>query len=145
MRRPSTMCRPLIALALALAGVAALAAEPPSVTVKLANQTNGTMSLTLSRNAVPAGPVEFTIENLSSDMKHEFMIEPWKGSPNALPYDAKTQQVDEDKLTKMVGVEDLNPHETVTARFVLKPGRYVTFCNEPGHFKEHMVATLTVK
>ncbi|AKJ67498.1 hypothetical protein PATSB16_12110 [Pandoraea thiooxydans] len=139
------MCHPLIALSLALASAAAIASEPPSVTVKLANQNNGTMSLTLSRNTVPAGPVEFTIENLSSNMKHEFMIEPWKGNSAALPYDTKTQQVEEDKLTKMVGVEDLNPHETVTARFVLKPGRYVTFCNEPGHYKAHMVATLTVK
>ncbi|WP_293026072.1 plastocyanin/azurin family copper-binding protein [Pandoraea sp.] len=145
MRRSSMMCHPLIAVALALAATAAVASEPPSVTVKLTNQNNGKMSLTLSRTTVPAGPVEFTIENLSPDMKHEFMIEPWKGSPKALPYDAKAQQVEEDKLTKMVGVEDLNPHETVTARFVLKPGRYVAFCNEPGHYKENMVATLTVK
>lgn len=43
---------------------------------------------------------------------HEFLILPWSNDGNALPYDQKTQQVNEDRLSKLQGVEDLNPRET---------------------------------
>lgn len=102
------------------------------------------MSLTLVPSTVPAGPVEFTILNESRTMKHEFMILPWSEAGAALPYDQKTQQVNEARLRELQGVEDLNPRETVTARLMLKPGRYIAFCNEPGHFRDAMRATFIV-
>lgn len=122
----------------------ALAAEPASVTVKLSDAANGKMSLALSPSTVAPGPVEFTIKNASHTLKHEFLILPWTASDAALPYDTKTQQVEEDKLKGLEGVEDLKPRETVTARFVLKPGRYVVFCNEPGHYRDDMRTSLVV-
>ncbi|MCG5076929.1 hypothetical protein [Paraburkholderia tagetis] len=102
------------------------------------------MSLTLVPSTIPAGPVEFTITNESRALKHEFMILPWSSASTALPYDQKAQQVNEARLGDLQGVEDLNPRETVTARLVLKPGRYIAFCNEPGHYRDAMRATLVV-
>ncbi|WP_408214603.1 plastocyanin/azurin family copper-binding protein [Paraburkholderia sediminicola] len=77
-------------------------------------------------------------------MKHEFMIVPWKGEKDALPYDSKTQQVDENKLKAMQGVEDLLPGQAVTVRFSLSEGRYVAFCNEPGHYRDAMSGVFLV-
>ncbi|MFX1675125.1 hypothetical protein PWR63_23240 [Paraburkholderia sp. A2WS-5] len=122
----------------------ALPAEPSTVTVHLSDGGSKGMSLTLSPSTIPAGPVEFAITNESPTLKHEFMVLPWSGAGTALPYDQKTQQVKEERLGNLQGVEDLNPRETVTARFVLKPGRYIAFCNEPGHYRDAMRATLVV-
>ncbi|MFX1808767.1 hypothetical protein PWR66_35225 [Paraburkholderia sp. A1RO-5] len=102
------------------------------------------MSLTLAPSTIRAGPVEFMITNESRALKHDFMILPWSGASTALPYDQKTQQVKEARLGDLQGVEDLNPRETVTARLVLKPRRYIAFCNEPGHYRDAMRATLVV-
>jgi uncharacterized cupredoxin-like copper-binding protein len=135
--------------ALALAGVSlasslAVAGEPARVTVQLSDSRNGRMSLTLSPSTVRAGPVEFTIRNESRYMQHEFLFAPWAGPDGALPYDKRSQQVEEDKVKGLQGVDDLRPRETVTARFTLKKGRYIAFCNEPGHFHDAMRANLIV-
>lgn len=131
-------------LALAIISSSVWAVEPASVRVRLSDGENGRMSLSLSPSKVAAGPVEFTIENESHTLKHEFMILRWSGSDMTLPYYSKTQQVAEDKLKGLQGIEDLNPRETVTARFSLKPGRYLVFCNEPGHYRADMYSDLIV-
>jgi uncharacterized cupredoxin-like copper-binding protein len=125
------------ALSLASTGYA-LASEPTKVLVKLSDGSNGHMSLTLSPSHVPAGPVEFTVKNESGSTVHEFMFA-MRAKPGApLPYDAKTQQVEEDAIKGLQGIEDLRPRETVTAEFTLAKGRYVVFCNEPGHYRGGM-------
>lgn len=134
----------LFTAGVALASFQAAAGEPAKVTVKLSDGGNGHMSLTLSQSKIKPGPVEFTVKNESHSMQHEFMIAPWSAHDGALPYDAKSQQVEEDKLKGLQGVEDLRPGETVTARFTLKSGPYVVFCNEPGHFRDAMRANLIV-
>ncbi|MGH7089121.1 MAG: hypothetical protein ACREFQ_09495, partial [Stellaceae bacterium] len=53
----------------------------------------------------------------------------------SLPYDAKSSQVTEDKLTDLQGVEDMKPSTETTVRLVLLTGDYVVFCNQPGHYK----------
>jgi len=123
----------------------AVAAEPAQVDVTLSDGSNGKMSLSLSTITVAAGPIEFVVQNQSSSLKHEFMIVPWTTKLDALPYDAKKQQVDEAKLGAMEGVEDLAPGETVTTKFVLVKGRYVMFCNEPGHYKAAMRSVFVAK
>lgn len=131
-------------IALAIISSSVWAAEPASVRVRLSDGENGRMSLSLSPSKVAAGPVEFTIENESHTLKHEFMILRWSGSDITLPYYSKTQQVAEDKLKGLQGIEDLNQREIVTARFSLKPGRYLVFCNEPGHYRSAMYSDLIV-
>jgi len=141
---PKFLLHAVAIVVLPIAAALAQAGAPASVTVKLSDGDNGEMSMSLSPSKVTAGPVEFTIKNESHTMKHEFLILPWTGSDTALPYDAKTQQVAEEKLNRLQGVEDLSPRETVTARFTLKQGRYLVFCNEPGHYRDAMRASLLV-
>ncbi|WP_434667063.1 hypothetical protein P5W99_38175 [Paraburkholderia sp. A3BS-1L] len=134
---------------LALAGIClvsslAVAGAPAKVIVKLSDGSNGHMSLTLSPSRIPPGPVEFTVKNISRNTEHEFLFAPWSGPDGALPYDKKTQQVDEDKVKGLEGIEDLRPRETVTGRFALNEGRYIVFCNEPGHYHDDMRANLIV-
>jgi len=135
----------IVIFAFAYTASLAIAAEPVQVEVKLSDGSNGKMSLNLSTSTVAGGPVEFVVQNQSSSLKHEFMIVPWTTKLDALPYEAKTQQVDEAKLGAMEGVEDLAPGETVTTRMVLAKGRYVVFCNEPGHYMASMRSVFVVK
>lgn len=124
----------LFMAAISLACSLALASEPTKVIVKLSDGKNGHMSLTLSPATIPPGPVEFTVENESGNTVHEFLFAKWAKADDALPYDQKTQQVREDDVKGLQGIEDLRPRETVTAQFILGKGRYVVFCNEPGHY-----------
>ena len=120
------------------------ASEPTKVTIKLSDGSNGQMALMVSPKKIPPGPVEFTIQNVSGNTKHEFLFARWSRPDDKLPYDAKTQQVQEDAVNGLEGVEDLNPHESVTAQFTLSKGRYVVFCNEPGHYRSGMHAEFVV-
>lgn len=115
-----------------------LASEPAKVLVKLSDGSNGHMSLTLSPSTIPPGPVEFTVKNESGSTVHEFMFALRANPKSALPYDTKTQQVQEDAIKGLQGIEDLRPRETVTAEFTLAKGRYIVFCNEPGHYRDGM-------
>lgn len=126
------------------APLGAAASEPAKVVVKLVDGGNGHMSLVISPKQIPPGPVEFTIENQSGTIKHEFLFARWQKPDGALPYDEKTQQVQEDAVKGLEGVEDLRPHESVTAQFTLSKGRYVVFCNEPGHYRSGMHADFIV-
>lgn len=133
-----------LTLVAGLGSTVAIASEPVPVTVKLSDGHDGKMSLTIKPAQVQAGPVEFKIVNQSHALKHEFMILPWSGSDSKIPYDPKTAQIEEGKLNELQGVEDLDPRETVVARFTLKQGHYIVFCNEPGHFKDAMSADFVV-
>jgi uncharacterized cupredoxin-like copper-binding protein len=52
--------------------------------------------------------------------------------------------VDEKKLKGIKELDDLKPGKDGTLTLNLKPGHYVVFCNEPGHFQAGMRAELTV-
>lgn len=118
-------------------------AEPTSLKVDLSDK-GGKDRIFLSTNHVKTGGVEFHIKNTSTTSLHEFLIIPWKGAITSLPYDNKTDQVIESKLLKLVGVEDMKPGAEAILRLPLKPGRYVVFCNQPGHYKQGMEARFTV-
>lgn len=131
------------ALTLLAAACPARAAEPPSIKVKLWDKA-GKMNMTMSADKVKAGPVEFEVNNASTELMHEFLITPWRGAITKLPYDAKGMQVAEDKLPRLQGVEDMKPGLATTLRLVLAPGEYAVFCNQPGHYKMGMVRRFTV-
>jgi uncharacterized cupredoxin-like copper-binding protein len=122
---------------------AAYSAEPASVKVDLSDK-GGKYSIIMSSDHAKAGTVEFNIKNTSSKILHEFLITPWKGAITALPYDVNKGQVVEEKLPKLAGVEDMKPGAEAILRLPLKPGRYVVFCDQPGHYKMGMVTRFTV-
>lgn len=134
----------ILVISLVATCLSARAGEPASIKVKLWNKNNGTMGITMDKTSVPSGPVEFDIDNASKDLMHEFLIAPWRGSLTSLPYDASSAQVEEDKLPMLQGQEDMKPGLKTTLRLVLRPGSYVIFCNQSGHYKMGMYAHLNV-
>lgn len=132
----------LLALTLPVAASAA-AAAPASVKVDLSNK-GGKDRILMSSHQAKAGAVEFHITNVSKSEMHEFLVTPWKGAITALPYDKGQAQVVETKLPQLAGVEDMKPGAKAILRLPLKAGRYAVFCDQPGHYKDGMVARFTV-
>lgn len=134
----------IAALLLTLAALTASAADPESVKVRLGEDENGNMSMTLSTDRIKEGPVEFTITNASKVLVHELLIAPWAGNLSSLPYDDKAQEVKEDAMKNLQGVEDMPIGQKVTLRLVLARGPYIVFCNQVGHYKVGMFHRFTV-
>jgi uncharacterized cupredoxin-like copper-binding protein len=130
-------------LGVVAAACVAYAAEPASVKVDLSDK-GGKYSIMMSTHHAKAGAVEFSIKNTSTQILHEFLITPWQGAITSLPYDVNKGQVSEEKLPKLAGVEDMKPGAEAILRLPLKPGRYVVFCDQPGHYKMGMVTSFTV-
>lgn len=136
--------------ALALAAVAsfhylpAAAAAIPVVQVQEAEGPSD-YSIALGRTDLHAGKVSFEVANASKAIEHEFVVARTDLPAGKLPYDDSTQKVDESKVTVVGEVEDLAPGASGSHTFNLKPGRYVAFCNVPGHYKAGMYTTFTVE
>jgi uncharacterized cupredoxin-like copper-binding protein len=133
----------LLALALGL-GAPAAAAAPSVVTVAMTNEPGGAQVMRLDRGEVPAGRVTFKVRNDSRDTVHEFLLVPTALTPDRFPLTKAGDRVDEKKLKGIKELGDLKPGKAGTMTVDLKPGHYVVFCNQPGHFGHGMHAELTV-
>jgi len=134
-------------VALFAAGVAHATAPAQVVGVKLEDSTTDPaithMRIVLDRDVVKPGRVTLKAENLSKSVVHEVLIARDDGR-NDLPYDAKRAVVAERRAHSLGEVGDLPAGKRGSLTLDLKPGKYVLFCNEPGHYKDGMVTYLTV-
>ncbi len=119
-------------------------AEPATVEVSMTNKQDGSQIMILSQNTVHQGPVLFKVRNHSGNMVHEFLVLRTDLDPTAFPMEDDGTRVDEAKLKGIQEMGDLDPGKSGQLKVTLKPGRYVLFCNQPGHFKAGMVASLAV-
>lgn len=62
----------------------------------------------------------------------------------SLPYQARSNRVEEKKLRNFGEVSDLRPGASGHLTLRMKAGNYVLFCNEPGYYKAGMVTVFTV-
>jgi uncharacterized cupredoxin-like copper-binding protein len=80
-------------------------------------------------------------------VEHELVLFKSDMNPAKLPTEA-SGEVDEEKLDQTAEeageVTDVESGQTKSASFNLTPGRYVMFCNLPGHYAQGMYGTLTV-
>jgi uncharacterized cupredoxin-like copper-binding protein len=104
-----------------------------------------TMGIALSAEAVEAGEITFEVLNSSKDMVHEMIVTKLEGLSTPLPYISNENRVDEDKAGDFGEVSELDPGKTGALRLDLKPGKYLLFCNIPGHFTSGMWTIFTVK
>jgi uncharacterized cupredoxin-like copper-binding protein len=93
-----------------------------------------------------SGTVEITAPNVGQT-EHELVLFSSDADPAALPT-AANGEVDEDALEKQGGVnageiEEVLPGKTKTGSFELAAGKYVMFCNLPGHYAQGMYGSLT--
>jgi uncharacterized cupredoxin-like copper-binding protein len=83
----------------------------------------------------------------NGSVEHELVLFKTNMSPANLPTEA-SGGVDEEKLDKEAEeageIADVEAGETKSEEFDLSPGKYVMFCNLPGHYAQGMYGTITV-
>ena len=80
-------------------------------------------------------------------VEHELVLFKSNKNPAKLPTEANGE-VNEEKLDKEAEeageIADVEAGDTKSEDFKLTPGKYVMFCNLPGHYAQGMYGTLTV-
>lgn len=105
-----------------------------------------TMGIALSADTVKAGEITFEVLNSSKDTIHEMIITRLRDLSRLFPYNSSESRIDEDKMSDILGeVSELDPGKTAALRFDLVPGKYLLFCNIPGHFTSGMWTIFTVE
>lgn len=93
-----------------------------------------------------AGPTTIEAPNKGS-VEHELVVFKTNMNPANLPTEANGE-VNEEKMDKVAEnageIPDVEAGETKSEDFKLTPGKYVMFCNLPGHYAGGMYGTLTV-
>lgn len=94
-----------------------------------------------------AGSVKITTPN-TGQLVHEMVLAKTEVDPSKLPT-TSDGSVDEAKLESAgqdAGeIADVSPGDTKEGTFKLASGKYVMFCNVPGHYAAGMYGTITVK
>jgi uncharacterized cupredoxin-like copper-binding protein len=118
------------------------------VKVELQDPSSGSavknMEMKPDRTSAPAGPVTFQVHNASKSLVHEMIVVKTDQSPDALPYDQKQNEVNEDKIKSLGEVSELQPGKSGSLTLELKPGAYLLFCNQAGHLHGGMWTRLDV-
>lgn len=155
---------PALALAgvLALTGLAACGSDDGGSS---SSSTSGTTAATTTQAAAPvsgsttvkmsefkfdpasftaaAGSLKITAPNIGNAV-HELVLARTNDAPDALPTNSAGEVV-ESKLDTVGEIADVASGKTKSNSFDLKPGKYVYFCNIPGHYKAGMYGSLDVK
>lgn len=96
--------------------------------------------------AADAGRTQISTTNEGA-VEHEMVLFRTNMNPAKLPTE-KNGSVDEEKLDEIAEeageIPDVEAGDSKSESFDLKPGRYVMFCNLPGHYKAGMYGTITV-
>ena len=141
---------PVLALTLfgSTAGGHATSASPAVVHVDLMDPSSGpsvkSMMIKTDQTSVKAGSVKFLVSNNSKTLVHEMIVVSVAEPNTPLPYDRKDDRVIESKIKDLGEASDLPPGTKKTLSLTLKPGDYILICNQPGHYKGGMKASLTV-
>jgi len=136
----------LCLLLLTTAGAANATATAQSLGIKLQDSSTDPsiahMRIVLDHTALKPGRVTFQAENQSKSLVHEVLLARDDGAK--LPFDAKHDRVIERRLRRLGEIADLAPGKTGKLTLNLERGSYVLLCNQPGHYKDGMVAKLIV-
>lgn len=126
----------MLALGTILGGCAPEAVDAEVVYVDLADFT-----VTLDRDTVPAGTVEFIVRNDGPSL-HE--IEIFSGADSGDDLVVVNNVADTTGLELVDEVENVLVDGITRLTVNLEPGTYLVVCNLPEHFGEGMWTTLTV-
>lgn len=109
------------------------------------DMSKATMGVRAVPAAVKSGDVTFEVTNHSSETIHEMIVVPVRDPKAPLPYIDTENRVDEDAAGHLGEVSELDPGKTGALRLRLQPGKYLLFCNIPGHFANGMWTEVTVQ
>jgi uncharacterized cupredoxin-like copper-binding protein len=137
----------LCSLLLVVAGAAGAATTAETLGIKLQDPSTDSsiahMRIVLDQDTIKPGRVILQAENQSKNLVHEVIIGRDDGAKQ-LPMDATHDRVIESRVRRLGEIADLAPGKTGRLTLNLKPGNYVLFCNQPGHYQDGMVTRLTV-
>ncbi len=106
--------------------------------------TEAEFKIVLGSSTVPAGALTFSIANKGA-IAHEFVIARSDDVAGALPTaDDTTVDEESESVVHITETEDIQPSTVRVVTTRLSPGRYVVFCNIPGHYAAGMHASFTV-
>ena len=137
----------LCSLLLGVAGAAGATTTAQTLGIKLQDPSTDSsiahMRIVLDQDTIKPGRVILQAENQSKNLVHEVIVGRDDGAKD-LPMDAKHDRVIESRVRRLGEIADLAPGKTGKLTLNLKPGNYVLFCNQPGHYQDGMVTRLTV-
>jgi len=90
-----------------------------------------------------AGDVTFHVKNDAKDMPHDFIVIQTDKPADKLPLDS-TGKVDQGQVKVLGKSKVLNPGENQDVKINLPAGKYVAYCDVPGHYQQGMVITFNV-
>jgi uncharacterized cupredoxin-like copper-binding protein len=129
------------------AGEAFAAAPAQLLAIKLQDSStdpsSAHMRIVLDQGTIKPGLVALHAVNQSKNLVHEVIVARDDGA-NELPMDAKHTRVNESRVRRLGEISDPAPGKSGKLTLNLKPGTYVLFCNQPGHYDDGMSAKLTV-
>jgi len=103
------------------------------------------MGIGINRKVVDRGKVRFDIVNLASTLVHEVIVAPVIDENQVLAYDAAKTRVDQETIQTLGQISEIDPNKSASMTLELKPGKYVLYCNLPGHYMAGMWAVIEVK
>lgn len=102
------------------------------------------MGINASPRQVRPGPVTFKVTNLASKIVHEVIVARLPDGTGKLPYDETTMMVKENALQAFGSVNEIDPSRSAALTLTLKPGKYMLYCNLPGHYMAGMWTVIDV-
>lgn len=102
------------------------------------------MGVSANPNKVRRGAVTFKVTNLASQMIHEVIVARVPEGIEKLPYGETSQRADQDGLQTYGSVNEIDPHKSASLTLELKPGKYMLYCNLPGHYMAGMWTLIDV-
>jgi uncharacterized cupredoxin-like copper-binding protein len=103
------------------------------------------MVMKIDKQNVKTGRVTLEAVNQSKNLVHEVLVVPAVPQGRDLPYDANKDTVVEKRVHSLGEISELKPGARGKLTLSLKPGKYLLFCNQPGHYKAGMSTTLVVE
>jgi uncharacterized cupredoxin-like copper-binding protein len=108
------------------------------------DMSKATMGIDATPKSIQAGHVTFEVINNSKDTIHEMVVAPLKSDDEVLPYNKAEERVEEEKAGHLGEVAELDPGQSGELGIDLDPGKYILYCNIPGHYAAGMWTILTV-
>lgn len=140
----------LIGAAAALAATASVAQAAGPQVAATASGTSDKLMFKLNEFRISpgatdakAGSVLIKATNVGT-VEHELVVARTKRKPGNLPTN-RTGDVKEGAINVIGEISETPAGEAGKTRLKLKPGKYVMFCNVPGHYGLGMRGRLTVK
>lgn len=119
--------------------------EPPHLGMGMnGDMATAKMAVNANPRSVRRGPVTLKVTNLASRIIHEVIVARISDETQKLPYDETTQLVDENALHNFGSVKEIEPNKSAALTLDLKPGKYLLYCNLPGHYMAGMWTILDV-